>query len=109
MAETPLQVPGHLRVPLLAEATGFGDLPLRRRRRRGIAGLPDLGIQQPRDVRDVRRITDASSLRCSSTWIRLASAFNIARTVKSLSSWRRRHASRTRSAQGCGHPPNKEL
>ena len=89
-AEQPLQVPGAINAyhALLAEKSGFRAIYLSGG---GVAagslGLPDLGISNLDDVlTDVRRITDACPLPLLvdvDTGFG-ASAFNIARTVKSL-------------------------
>src|SRR5579863_5942817 len=89
-AEAPLQVPGTICAyhALLAEKSGFRAIYLSGG---GVAagslGLPDLGISNLDDVlTDVRRITDACPLPLlvdADTGFG-ASAFNVARTVKSL-------------------------
>ncbi|MEO8303095.1 MAG: isocitrate lyase/phosphoenolpyruvate mutase family protein, partial [Betaproteobacteria bacterium] len=89
-AEKPLQVPGAICAyhAILAERSGFKAIYLSGG---GVAagslGLPDLGISNLDDVlTDVRRITDATTLPLLvdvDTGFG-ASAFNIARTVKSL-------------------------
>ena len=89
-AEKPLQVPGAINAyhAVLAEKSGFRAIYLSGG---GVAagslGLPDLGISNLDDVlTDVRRITDVCSLPLLvdvDTGFG-ASAFNIARTVKSL-------------------------
>src|SRR6478752_1128286 len=89
-AERPLQIPGAICAyhALLAQRTGFKAIYLSGG---GVAagslGLPDLGISNLDDVlTDVRRITDACPLPLlvdADTGFG-ASAFNIARSVKSL-------------------------
>src|SRR5687767_9628226 len=89
-AEQPLQVPGTINAyhAILAQKSGFKAIYLSGG---GVAagslGLPDLGISNLDDVLiDVRRITDACPLPLLvdvDTGFG-ASAFNIARTVKSL-------------------------
>jgi methylisocitrate lyase len=80
----------------------------------GSLGVPDLGISSLDDVlTDVRRITDASSLPLLvdvDTGFG-ASAFNIARTVKSLIKFgaAAMHIEDQVGAKRCGHRPNKEL
>src|SRR6202165_3858563 len=116
-AEKPLQVPGAICAyhAILAEKSGYraiylsgGGVPA------GSLGVPDLGISGLDDVlTDVRRITDACALPllvdvdtgCG------ASAFNIARTVKSLIKFgaAAMHIEDQVGAKRCGHRPNKEL
>src|SRR2546422_603653 len=80
----------------------------------GSLGLPDLGISNLEDVlTDVRRITDVCSLPLlvdADTGFG-ASAFNIARTVKSLikSGAAAMNIEDQVGAKRCGHPPGKEL
>jgi len=80
----------------------------------GSLGLPDLGISGLDDVlTDVRRITDACPLPLlvdADTGFG-ASAFNIARTVKSLIKFGAAgmHIEDQVGAKRCGHRPNKEL
>src|SRR5215469_3621869 len=87
--EKPLQIAGAINAytARLAEATGFRALYLSGG---GVAanslGIPDLGISTMEDVLiDVRRITDAASLPLlvdiDTGW---GSAFNIARTIRSM-------------------------
>jgi len=115
--ETPLQVPGAICAyhAILAEKTGYQALYLSGG---GVAagslGLPDLGISTLDDVLiDVRRITDASSLPLlvdADTGFG-ASAFNVARTVRSLikAGAAAMHIEDQVGAKRCGHRPNKEL
>ena len=116
-AEKPLQVPGAVCAyhAILAERSGFRAIYLSGG---GVAasslGLPDLGISNLDDVlTDVRRITDACSLPLlvdADTGFG-ASAFNIARTVKSLIKFGAgaMHIEDQVGAKRCGHRPNKEL
>src|SRR6476619_6512787 len=116
-AERPLQVPGAICAyhAILAEKSGFQALYLSGG---GVAagslGLPDLGISNLDDVlTDVRRITDASSLPLlvdADTGFG-ASAFNVARTVRSLikAGAAAMHIEDQVGAKRCGHRPNKEL
>jgi methylisocitrate lyase len=116
-AETPLQVPGAICAyhAMLAERSGFKAIYLSGG---GVAagslGVPDLGITNLDDVLvDVRRITDACALPLlvdADTGFG-ASAFNIARTVKSLIKFgaAAMHIEDQVGAKRCGHRPNKEL
>jgi methylisocitrate lyase len=116
-AETPLQVPGAICAyhAMLAEQSGFRAIYLSGG---GVAagslGVPDLGISGLDDVlTDVRRITDASTLPLLvdvDTGFG-ASAFNIARTVRSLIRFgaAAMHIEDQVGAKRCGHRPNKEL
>src|SRR6476619_6374473 len=116
-AEKPLQVPGAICAyhALLAERSGFRALYLSGG---GVAAgslaMPDLGISNLDDVlTDVRRITDASALPLLvdvDTGFG-SSAFNIARTVKSLTKFgaAAMHIEDQVGAKRCGHRPNKEL
>src|SRR5258706_15394876 len=116
-AETPLQVPGTICAyhAILAEKTGYRAIYLSGG---GVAagslGLPDLGISTLDDVlTDVRRITDACALPLLvdvDTGFG-ASAFNIARTVKSLIKFgaAAMHIEDQVGAKRCGHRPGKEL
>lgn len=116
-AEAPLQVPGAICAyhAILAEKTGFKALYLSGG---GVAagslGVPDLGITTLDDVlTDVRRITSASSLPLLvdvDTGFG-ASAFNIARTVRSLygAGAAAMHIEDQVGAKRCGHRPGKEL
>ncbi len=116
-AETPLQVPGTICAyhAILAEKTGFKAIYLSGG---GVAagslGVPDLGITTLDDVlTDVRRITDACSLPLLvdvDTGFG-ASAFNIARTVRSLVRLGAAalHIEDQVGAKRCGHRPGKEL
>jgi methylisocitrate lyase len=116
-AEKPLQVPGAICAyhAILAERSGFRAIYLSGG---GVAagslGMPDLGISGLDDVlTDVRRITDASALPLLvdvDTGFG-ASAFNVARTVKSLTKAgaAAMHIEDQVGAKRCGHRPNKEL
>jgi methylisocitrate lyase len=116
-AEKPLQVPGAICAyhAILAEKSGFRALYLSGG---GVAagslGVPDLGISGLDDVlTDVRRITDACALPLLvdvDTGFG-ASAFNIARTVKSLIKFgaAAMHIEDQVGAKRCGHRPGKEL
>src|SRR5512135_1822342 len=116
-AEAPLQVPGAICAyhALLAEKSGFKAIYLSGG---GVAagslGLPDLGISNLDDVlTDVRRITDVCDLPLlvdADTGFG-ASAFNVARTVKSLVKFgaAAMHIEDQVGAKRCGHRPGKEL
>ena len=116
-AERPLQIPGTICAyhAILAERSGFKAIYLSGG---GVAagslGLPDLGISNLDDVlTDVRRITDVCALPLLvdvDTGFG-ASAFNIARTVKSLikSGAGAMHIEDQVGAKRCGHRPGKEL
>ena len=116
-AERPLQVPGALCAyhAILAERSGFRAIYLSGG---GVAagslGLPDLGISNLDDVlSDVRRITDACPLPLlvdADTGFG-ASAFNIARSVRSLikAGAAAMHIEDQVGAKRCGHRPGKEL
>lgn len=114
--EKPLQVAGAINAytARLAEAAGFRALYLSGG---GVAanslGLPDLGISTMEDVLvDVRRITEASSLPLlvdiDTGW---GSAFNIARTIRSMSKAGAAavHIEDQVGTKRCGHRPGKEL
>src|SRR6476646_9275807 len=116
-AEKPLQVPGAICAyhALLAERSGFKALYLSGG---GVAAgslaVPDLGISNLDDVlTDVRRITDVSALPLLvdvDTGFG-ASAFNVARTVRSLIKFGAgaMHIEDQVGAKRCGHRPGKEL
>jgi methylisocitrate lyase len=116
-AEKPLQIAGTINAyhARMAERVGFRAIYLSGG---GVAagslGLPDLGISGLDDVlTDVRRITDACSLPLLvdvDTGFG-SSAFNIARTVKSLTKFgaAAMHIEDQVGAKRCGHRPNKEL
>lgn len=115
--ERPLQVPGAINAyhAILAKASGFRAIYLSGG---GVAagslGMPDLGISNLDDVlTDVRRITDACDLPLLvdvDTGFG-ASAFNVARTVKSLVKFgaAAMHIEDQVGAKRCGHRPGKEL
>jgi methylisocitrate lyase len=115
--ERPLQIPGAINAyhAILAKASGFRAIYLSGG---GVAagslGLPDLGISTLDDVlTDIRRITDAVDLPLLvdvDTGFG-ASAFNIARTVKSLIKFGAgaMHIEDQVGAKRCGHRPGKEL
>jgi methylisocitrate lyase len=115
--EKPLQIAGTINAyhARMAERVGFRAIYLSGG---GVAagslGLPDLGISGLDDVlTDVRRITDACSLPLLvdvDTGFG-SSAFNIARTVKSLTKFgaAAMHIEDQVGAKRCGHRPNKEL
>ena len=116
-AEKPLQIAGTINAyhARMAERVGFKAIYLSGG---GVAagslGLPDLGISNLDDVlTDVRRITDVCALPLLvdvDTGFG-SSAFNIARTVKSLtkSGAAAMHIEDQVGAKRCGHRPNKEL
>jgi methylisocitrate lyase len=116
-AEKPLQCVGTINAyhARLAERVGYQAIYLSGG---GVAagslGLPDLGISNLEDVLvDVRRITDVCALPLLvdvDTGFG-ASAFNIARTVKSLikSGAAGMHIEDQVGAKRCGHRPGKEL
>ena len=115
--ERPLQVPGTVCAyhAILAARCGYRAIYLSGG---GVAagslGLPDLGISTLDDVlTDVRRITDACPLPLlvdADTGFG-ASAFNIARTVKSLIKFgaAAMHIEDQVGAKRCGHRPGKSL
>ena len=115
--ESPLQIPGAINAnhALLAKRAGFRAVYLSGG---GVAagslGLPDLGINTMDDVlTDIRRITDVCDLPLLSD-IDTGfgpSAFNIARTVKSLikAGAAACHIEDQGGAKRCGHRPNKEI
>ncbi|WP_448098587.1 methylisocitrate lyase [Luteibacter yeojuensis] len=116
-AEQPLQVIGAINAnhALLAKRAGFHAIYLSGG---GVAagslGLPDLGINTLDDVlTDVRRITDVCDLPLMvdiDTGFG-PSAFNIARTVKSLVKFGAAacHIEDQVGAKRCGHRPGKEI
>ena len=115
--EQPLQVIGAINAyhARLAERSGYKAIYLSGG---GVAagslGLPDLGISNLDDVlTDVRRITDVCSLPLLvdvDTGFG-ASAFNVARTVRSLvkAGAGAMHIEDQVGAKRCGHRPGKEL
>jgi methylisocitrate lyase len=115
-AEQPLQVVGVINayVARMAESAGYRAIYLSGG---GVAanslGLPDLGISTMEDVLiDVRRITDACSLPLlvdiDTGW---GSAFNIARTIRSMmkAGAAAVHMEDQAGAKRCGHRPGKQL
>lgn len=116
-AEKPLQVVGAINAyhARMAEATGYKAIYLSGG---GVAagslGVPDLGISNLDDVlTDVRRITDVCGLPLLvdvDTGFG-ASAFNIARTVKSLVKFGAgaMHIEDQVGAKRCGHRPGKAI
>jgi methylisocitrate lyase len=115
--ESPLQIVGAINAnhALLAKRAGFKAIYLSGG---GVAagslGLPDLGISGLEDVLiDVRRITDVCDLPLLvdvDTGFG-ASAFNVARTVRSLikAGAAAMHIEDQVGAKRCGHRPNKEI
>jgi methylisocitrate lyase len=114
--EKPLQIVGTINAycARMAERVGFRAIYLSGG---GVAagslGLPDLGISTLDDVlTDVRRITDVCDLPLlvdvDTGW---GGAFNIARTVKSLtkSGAAAMHIEDQVQQKRCGHRPNKEI
>jgi methylisocitrate lyase len=116
-AETPLQIPGATTAyhALLAQRSGYRALYLSGG---GVAagslGLPDLGISTLDDVlTDTRRITDVCPLPLlvdADTGFG-SSAFNIARTIRSLikAGAAGCHIEDQVTAKRCGHRPNKQI
>lgn len=114
--EKPLQVVGVINAyaALLAERAGFRAIYLSGG---GVAagslGVPDLGISTLEDVlTDVRRITDASSLPLLvDVDTGFGSAFNIARTVRSLVKLGAAglHIEDQVQSKRCGHRPGKSI
>ncbi len=115
--EQPLQVVGTINAnhALLAQRAGFRAIYLSGG---GVAagslGLPDLGITGLEDVLvDVRRITDVcdTPLLVDVDTGFGPSAFNVARTVKSLikAGAGAMHIEDQVGAKRCGHRPNKEI
>ena len=114
--EKPLQIVGTINAyaARLAERTGFRAIYLSGG---GVAagslGLPDLGISTLDDVlTDIRRITDVCGLPLlvdvDTGW---GGAFNIARTVKSLTKFgaAAMHIEDQVQQKRCGHRPGKEI
>ncbi len=116
-AEKPLQIPGAINAnhALLARRAGYRAIYLSGG---GVAagslGLPDLGISGLDDVLvDVRRITDVCDLPLLvdvDTGFG-ASAFNVARTTRSLIKFgaAAMHIEDQVGAKRCGHRPGKEI
>lgn len=116
-SETPLQLVGTINAnhALLAQRAGYKAIYLSGG---GVAagslGLPDLGISTLEDVLiDVRRITDICGLplMVDADIGFGASAFNVARTVKSIHKAGAAgvHLEDQVGAKRCGHRPNKEI
>ena len=117
LQESPLQIVGAINAnhALLAQRAGFKAIYLSGG---GVAagslGLPDLGISNLGDVlTDIRRITDVCDLPLLvdvDTGFG-SSAFNIARTVKSVikAGAAAMHIEDQVGAKRCGHRPNKEI
>ena len=115
--EAPLQIPGTINAnhALLAKQAGYRAIYLSGG---GVAagslGMPDLGISNLDDVlTDVRRITDVCDLPLLvdvDTGFG-ASAFNVARTTRSLikAGAAAMHIEDQVGAKRCGHRPNKEI
>jgi methylisocitrate lyase len=115
--ESPLQVVGTINAnhALLAKRAGFKAIYVSGG---GVAagslGMPDLGISNLDDVlTDVRRITDVCDLPLLvdvDTGFG-SSAFNVARTVKSMIKFGAAalHIEDQVGAKRCGHRPNKEI
>jgi len=115
--ESPLQIIGAINAnhALLAKRAGFKAIYLSGG---GVAagslGLPDLGISNLDDVlTDVRRITDVCDLPLLvdiDTGFG-ASAFNVARTIKSMIKFGAAavHMEDQVGAKRCGHRPGKEI
>lgn len=115
--EKPLQIIGAINAnhALLAKRAGFKAIYLSGG---GVAagslGLPDLGINTLDDVlTDIRRITDVcdTPLLVDIDTGFGPSAFNIARTIKSLIKFGAAacHIEDQAGAKRCGHRPNKEI
>jgi methylisocitrate lyase len=115
-SETPLQIIGAINAyhARLAEQSGFKALYISGG---GVAagslGVPDLGISTLEDVLiDVRRISDATPLPLLvDADTGFGSAFNMARTVKSLikSGAGALHIEDQVQAKRCGHRPGKAI
>jgi methylisocitrate lyase len=115
--ESPLQIPGTINAnhALLAKRAGYRAIYLSGG---GVAagslGLPDLGISNLDDVlTDIRRITDVcdTPLLVDVDTGFGASAFNVARTTRSLIKFgaAAMHIEDQVGAKRCGHRPNKEI
>jgi len=117
IAESPLQIIGAINAnhALLAQQSGFRAIYLSGGGvSAGSLGIPDLGIMGLEDVLiDVRRITDVCDLPLLvdiDTGFG-PSAFNIARTVKSLIKYGAAacHIEDQVGAKRCGHRPGKDI
>ncbi len=115
--ESPLQIPGTINAnhALLAKHAGYRAIYLSGGGvSAGSLGMPDLGISNLDDVLvDVRRITDVCDLPLLvdvDTGFG-ASAFNVARTTRSLvkAGAAAMHIEDQVGAKRCGHRPNKEI
>ena len=115
--ESPLQIPGTINAnhALLAKRAGYRAIYLSGG---GVAagslGLPDLGISNLDDVlTDIRRITDVcdTPLLVDVDTGFGASAFNVARTTRSLIKFgaAAMHIEDQVGTKRCGHRPNKEI
>lgn len=115
--ESPLQIPGTINAnhALLAQRAGYQAIYLSGG---GVAagslGLPDLGISTLDDVlTDIRRITDVCPLPLlvDADIGFGSSAFNVARTVKSMikAGAAALHIEDQIGAKRCGHRPNKAI
>src|SRR5436305_1621516 len=115
--ESPLQIPGTINAnhALLAKRAGYRAIYLSGG---GVAagslGLPDLGISNLDDVlTDIRRITDVcdTPLLVDVDTGFGASAFNVARTTRSLIKFgaAAMHIEDQVGAKRCDHRPNKEI
>lgn len=115
--ENPLQIVGTINAnhALLAQRCRIsGDLSFRRWRGGRVAGAADLGISTLDDVlTDIRRITDVCSLPLlvDADIGFGSSAFNVARTVKSMikAGAAGLHIEDQVGAKRCGHRPNKAI
>ena len=116
-AESPLQIAGAINAnhALLAKRAGFKAIYLSGGGvSAGSLGLPDLGISNLDDVlTDVRRITDVCDvpLLVDADTGFGSSAFNIARTVRSMIKFGAAalHIEDQAGAKRCGHRHNKEI
>ena len=115
--ESPLQVVGAINAnhALLAKRAGYKAIYLSGGGvAAGLLGLPDLGISSLDDVlTDIRRITDVCDLPLlvdADTGFG-SSAFNVARTVKSMIKFGAAglHIEDQVGAKRCGHRPGKEI
>ncbi len=115
--ESPLQIPGTINAnhAVLAKHAGYRAIYLSGGGvSAGSLGMPDLGISNLDDVLvDVRRITDVCDLPLLvdvDTGFG-ASAFNVARTTRSLvkAGAAAMHIEDQVGAKRCGHRPNKEI
>jgi methylisocitrate lyase len=113
--ERPLQVVGAINAyhARLAQATGYKAIYLSGGVAAGSLGMPDLGMSTMDDVlTDVRRITETCDLPLLvDIDTGFGSAFNIARTVKSLIKFGAGacHIEDQVQAKRCGHRPGKAI